>query len=351
MIHRLVFLAATFFFVGCFNGGNQYRYNREPAPGSALYTPADPPPELAECAPDADAWDEARRLYEDTEWSIHELITCGQVQVRLAQSLLAIVLASNEEIFRQDTFERVSEYANQFGLDLEAPFERAEEGRWSMPIPSASSDSQFWVQFFEPGSDEPILADPFDLDSYLTGVRVETTLTLDEMLDDLWTRNEFSFYWETEGPLVSLLNGGEPVANPFIVNVSIVDIASLVYPGIAEEGEDFGPLVSLVDAEMMSCVDLSDDRNGSQIEYRADGRRDTVGNIAGDGSVSFDVNRITATDGTYVLVGDASNLRFLGRKNLAGEIFYDLTGRDVSLQVVSDFEDGNAWPITRWMCL
>ena len=350
MTYRLLFLATALFFVGCLNDGYQYQYNREPTPGSVLHTPSDPPAALAECAPDGSTWDQVRRLYEDTEWSIHELITCGQVQVRLAKSLLAIVLASNEEIFRRDTFERVSEYADTFGLDLEAPFDRAEDGRWTMPIPSASLGSRFWVRFFEPDSGEPILADPFDLDSYLTGVRVETTLTLDEMLDDLWARNAFFFFWETEGPLVELLNYGEPVTNPFVVNVSIVDIASLVYPSLSDEEADFGPLASLVDAEMISCVDLSDDRGGSHIEYRADGRRDTVGEIAGAGSVSFDIDRIIATDGTHDLVGDARNLRFLGVKNLAGEIRYDLSGPDVDLDVVSDFGDGNAWPITRWMC-
>ena len=351
MTFRLVlFTTALFGFAGCFGDSPQYRYDRDPRPGSALYTPPDPPPSLAECAPDGATWDEVRNLYENTEWSIHELITCGRVQVRLTQSLLAIVLASNEEIFRGDTFERVSEYANTFGVDLEAPFDRDEDGRWSMPMPAAAPGSVFWVQFFEPGKTDPILADPFDLDSYLTGVHVETTRTLDEMLSDLWERNVFSFYWETEGPLASLLNGGEPVSNPFEVEVSIADIASLVYPSLVDADADFGPLASLVDAEMISCVELSDDRGGSHVEYRADGRRGSIGEIAGAGSVSFDIDEIRATDGAYELVGDAKDLRFLGVKNLAGEIFYRLRGPNLDLEVVSDFGDGNEWPVTTWIC-
>jgi len=340
--------------IGCFSDWNHNPNNTGFSPsvggGSALWTPPDPPPSLDECSPSDDAWNDITRLYVDTEWSIHELITCGQVQVRLAQSMLAIVLASNEDLFRGDTFERVAQYAASFGLDLESPFEQAENGRWSMPIDGADPTSRFWVQFFRPGSEEPILDDPFRLDSYLQGVHVETELTLDEMLDDIERRNTFWFFWQEEGPLIDLLNDGEPLARIFKVEVSIADIAALVYPFFDNSGAEYGPLVSLVDAEMISCVELRDTRDRTVVEYRADGRRDTIAAIAGDGKVAFDVDAIDATDGTYTMHGDATDLRFLDVKSLAGEIFYEITGPDLSIEVVSDFGSGNPWPVTRWAC-
>ena len=160
--------------------------------------------------------------------------------------------------------------------------------------------------------------------------------------------------WSFEDELDSLTQPHTVAARtpaPGISTNSIVDIASLVYPELAEEGADFGPLASLVDAEMSSCVELSDTKGNTHIEYRADGLRDTVAKIAGEGSVAFDAEQIIATDGTYQLVGDAESLRFLGTKNLAGTIVYELVGPEVALEVVSDFGEGNAWPTTHWMCL
>ncbi len=355
MLLRFLFL---FMFIlssfGCLSDWSRNPDNNGFSPsggaGSALWTPPDPPPSLDECLPSDDAWDDITRLYLDTEYSIHELITCGQVQVRLTQSMLAIVLASNQDLFRGDTFERVAQYAATFGLDLKSPFKQAENGRWSMPIDGADPSSRFWVQFFRPGSDAPILDDPFRLDSYLQGVHVETELTLDEMLEDIGRRNTFWFFWQEEGPLIDLLNDGEPLARIFTVQVSIADIAALVYPFFDNAGAEYGPLVSLVDAEMISCVELRDTRAGTVVEYRADGRRDTIAAIAGDGEVAFDVDAIDATDGTYAMHGDATDLRFLDVKSLAGEIFYEITGPDLAIDVVSDFGSGNPWPTTHWAC-
>lgn len=336
--------------IGCSSEIDPPRSTRPSAPGSALYTPPNPPSSLSECTPSGAAWSDIRRLYLTTEESIHELITCGRVQVRLASSMLAIVLASNEELFRGDAFERVSEYANFFGLDLQTPFDRAEGGQWSMPIAGADPTSRFWVQFFRPGSTAPILEDPFRLDSYLRDVHVETSMTLDEMLDDLHRRNTFYFTYREPGPLVDLLNGGEPLARVFEVEVSIADIASLVFPLLQTEGADFGPLLSLVDAEMISCVELTDTSGNTLVEYRADGRRDTIASIAGAGEIGFDIDAIVATDGRYTLLGDASDLRFLGVKNLAGEIMYEVSGNDLWLEVTSAFGTGQEWPITFWDC-
>lgn len=336
--------------IGCGPAPDLSRSPRPPSPGSALYTPPVPPPSLDECAPSGAAWDDVRRLYLTAEQSIHELITCGRVQVRLASSMLAIVLASNQALFRGDTFERVSEFAALVGVDLETPFARAEEGRWQMPIAGADATSRFWVQFFRPGSSEPILEDPFRLESYLVGVEVETSLTLDEMLRDFERRNTFYFTYREPGPLVDLLNGGEPLGLDFTVEVSIADIASLVLPWVSTEGADFGPLLSLVEAEMISCVELSDTSGNTVVEYRADGRRDTIASIAGVGEIGFDIDAVVATDGRYTLLGDAADLRFLGVKNLAGEIVYEVSGDDVWLEVTSDFGAGQEWPITFWDC-
>lgn len=180
MTLRLIALAALICLLlmsqGCGEPSFSPSQNRpsEPVPGSTLYTPAEPPASIEACAPDADTWTNVTRLYLATEESIHELITCGQVQVNTARSLLAIVLASNEELFRGDAFATLTGYAALFDINLATPFAQAEDGRWSMPIAGAGPDSRFWVQFFMPGAVEPILVDPFDLESYLVNVRIET---------------------------------------------------------------------------------------------------------------------------------------------------------------------------------
>ena len=348
LTYLLIFVSIA---IGCSSKVAPLQAPRPSVPGTGLYTPADPPSSVDECSPSSSAWSDIRRLYLTTEESIHELITCGRVQVRLASSMLAIILASNEELFRGDAFERVSEYAGIFGLDLKTPFDKAEDGRWTMPIVGADPSSRFWVQFFRPGSEEPIVEDPFRLESYLRDVHVETTMTLDEMLNDLYRRNTLYFTYREPGPLVDLLNGGEPLAQIFTVEVSIADIASLVIPSLETEGADFGPLLSLVDAEMISCVELSGTTGDTVVEYRADGRRDAIGSVAGTGQIGFDIDAIVATDGRYTLNGDATDLRFLGVKNLAGEIVYDIGVDDFWLQATSDFGTGQEWPVTFWECV
>ena len=353
MTLRLVVLIALILVLeSCSDDDVFVRETLPPTPGTRLITPASPPGNIDACAPTQDEWTEITAVYEATEESIHELITCGQVQVSLSKSLLAIVLASNRDLFRGDAFETLSQYAAAAGVNLATPFSRAEEGRWSMPIQGATPESRFWVQFFRPGSQEPILEDPFDLESYLVNARIEAFFSLDEMLEDLHLRNHFVFYFDEEGPLSDLLNGSQPLPNPFVVTASIADIAGLVLPWLeSPEGEPFfGALESPPDAEMISCVEFSDVRDGVRVDYRADGRRDTVGGIAGKGQVAFDLEQITATDGVYQLLGEASALEYLGVKSLAGLINYEVVGAG-GLTIQSDFGSGNAWPITGFMCV
>ncbi|MGB5810702.1 MAG: hypothetical protein WBG86_09245, partial [Polyangiales bacterium] len=150
-------------------------------------------------------------------------------------------------------------------------------------------------------------------------------------------------------PLAPLLNGGKAIPGAFSVSASLEDIASLVSPTFDSEGADFGALTSLVDAEMISCVDLIDRRARAEVQYRADGRRDTIGNIAGGGDIGFDIDEIHATDGDLELLGEASELRYLGIKALAGEIVYRVSGVD-DLTITSDFGGGSAWPVTSFAC-
>jgi len=356
MAFRLLLLFALILLLqGCgddFVSPSRPPTGQPPTAGLVFGLPASPPEEIQECAPDDDAWLQIMKLYETTETSIHELITCGRVQVTLSKSLLAIVLASNKELFRGDAFETLASYARYAGLELRAPFSRAEEGRWSMPIVGASAGSRFWVQFFAPGSEEPILADPFDLESYLVNPRIEAIYSLGEMLADLELRNHFIFYYDREGPLAGLLNEGQSLPNPFVVTVSIADVAGLVLPGFDSDpdGAFFGALESLTQAEMISCVEFFDDRLGARVEYRADGERDTVGRIAGSGQVGFVVDEISSSDGSYELEGEASRLRYVGDKSLAGTITYEVIGAK-GLTIESDFRSGRAWPIASVMCV
>jgi hypothetical protein len=80
------------------------------------------------------------------------------------------------------------------------------------------------------------------------------------------------------------------------------------------------------------------------------GRRDSVRNVVEAGSLRFDVDSLSSSDGTYRLLGNTTGLAFLGRGQLAGEIGYAATGGGIDVLVTSDFGAGAAYPVPRWEC-
>lgn len=293
-------------------------------------------------------------MYDATEDSVHELVTCGGVQVTLASSLLLIVLSSNRDLFDEASLQQIESYSGALGFTLNVPFEDQGDGTWSMPI-AGSADSDFSVRFREPGSGRLITEDPFTMDSYLTGVTATSELTFEQMRRDMSARTTLTYTWEGEGPLAHLLNDGEPIPNPFTMRLSLQDLLALTggggFFGSGEPfGGDLGPIDSVLDVEMESSVRFRDQRDDTVIEYDVDVEPGTVRTIAASGSLRFDVHQITASAGPLELRGDATALSFVQRGLLAGPIEYSVSGPDVDLRVTSDFEDGLSYPMTSWSC-
>ena len=297
----------------------------------------------AACAPAEPAWSAALSLQETTEGSVHELITCGGLQISLSREIISMLIASNEELLRDEERSLVAEY-------LSNPFTHAEDGSWTMEIPDSPASS-FTLRFYEPNGGRFIGDDVFDLSAYLEGVHVQSTLSFTEMLANPEKKNVFSYTWESEGPLAYLMSDGQPVPPAFDLELSLVDlIGDLGFPVGPRESADLGPFDSVLDVELDSLVDYDDDRGDSTVNYVVATRRDSVRHVAATASLDFDVDSIESTDGALDMAGDGANLRLVSTGTLAGTIVYSITGTDVALVVTSDFGEGVSYPDVAWSC-
>jgi hypothetical protein len=316
----------------------------------AYQVPDEPP---AGCDIGGSKWDRMTDLYVATEQSVHELITCGQAQVGVAKSLLAMLVASNRELFRGDAFETLAAQAAAFGLFLDMPLDPKGNGRWAMPIPTAGEGSEFSITMYEPGSETPTPHNPFAIDSYVQVTFADNDHSVQAMLDDFGLQNTLYFHWDGEGPLAHLIRDeAGDIPNPIVVRFSIDDMLALIWPGYPSgtEPPDFGPLDTILDLEMTSCVELQDTRGGATVQYHVDGRRGTVRDISTSSEVAFVVRGIDATDGTMRLESTAADLRYAGFGSLAGTIDYWIGDDHTGVLAVSDFGSGRAYPEGHWSC-
>lgn len=305
---------------------------------------------VADCHSDRRSFEAAAHVYSEARHSVHELITCGGMQVDLAFKLRLLLIASNSEHFDEDTYEDLQELAETLGVSLDIAFEQELDGSWQMDIPSSGS-SAFALRFHEGDDDDTLLENPFEISSYLVGVHAESELTFEEMAEDPQLQNTFTYYFEELGPLGHLLNDGHPLESPFEIRLSLVE---LLFGGSSlwsdsPSSTDYGPFNSVLELEMSSQVVMDDPRVDVTVSYDVLTERDTVRDIAASSRLDFDVQALQATDGEYRVQGDASELRYV-QGGLAGRIEYAVEGPDVELHVTSDFGEGAAYPEPRWRC-
>jgi hypothetical protein len=318
-------------------------------PGSS--EPAGPeyvlPP--SRCMPEASIWAQVRLLHDDNELSTHELIKCGGLQTSMSRTFLIVLIASNESLFDSDAYAKLVEFAGGFNIDLEVPFDQEPDGRWSTLL-NSWSDSKFYVSFRDPASDAVITQDPFVIDSYLTGVTADPTLTIDEMKANLGVRNHISFSWQGAGPLAHILAYGEPVPNPFAIQVSFADLAEMVWGFDLSSGSpNYGPLEAIRDLRAESEIVLRDQRGATTIDYNISGTLSPLRSIARSG-VEFDVRHIHAQNGAYHMEGTATDLRYEPSSgNLAGRLQYRVTGPGVNLRVTDTYLRGGTNVV--WSCV
>ena len=291
-------------------------------------------------------------LYETTEASVHELVTCGGAQLNLANKLILMMLASNEAFLEPDTRQALDSFSWLTGGDPE--FTHHPDGRWEMFIPSGT-DSWFSVFMYEPGDDKPLLLDPFKLDSWLVGAAVTSERTLGELMGDPNSPETFTWTYEELGPLGKLLDfgeAGEPDDHTFTVTLSVMDLLIMGTGGLSSLSAselDLGPFVGVMDLSLDSEVQFVDQRSGSEVQYQAAGLRDSLHGLSSGQRVDFGVTGLSATHGASGLKGTTESLAVVQRGGLSGKIRYDVEGVE-GLQVISDFGDGRAYPTTSWVC-
>lgn len=288
---------------------------------------------------------ELQSLYDETEQSIHELITCGGLQMKVAQSMKLMIFASNEGLVSPSARDGVRNMAEMAGLTLDNPFTDAGDGTWSMGgIDSrGSSDSTFVLRFFDPATGDLIRVDPFRLDSYLVGVTATSSRTWEQMQADPTAKTTFTFQWTKEGPLARLLASGGTIPNPIRLELSLYELGGALF-GLSEP--DYGAFGSVQEILMDSKVHLVDRRGGIDITYDVSGAQDTVRSLVELSAIHLHVDSLVSTDGTIHLSGRSENLAF-ARGSLSGKLQYSLSG---GIVVTSDFGDGSSYPDSRWAC-
>jgi hypothetical protein len=295
------------------------------------------------CRPTAAA--ELDDLYDLTEASVHELITCGGIQMQVAMSMKLMILTSNEELISASARADLRTMASAVGLTVDNPFQQAEDGAWTMDTGRAGST--FSLAFTDPDSGARVFANPFALESYLLGVTATSSRTWSEMKADPTARTRFTYDWTETGPLAHLLADGGPIPNPIVLELSLVELGGGVL-GFSEV--DYGPFASTQNLLVESSIHMVDERGGASIAYDVRGRQSTVRQLVESRSLGFDIDSLVSTTGKLALHGDTHGLAYVGRGTLAGEIHYRATGTETSVRVISDFGGGMAYPTPRWEC-
>ena len=266
--------------------------------------------------------------------------------MRLALSMKLMIFTSNEQLVSASARADIEHLVSSTGMSLENPFTQDASGSWVMNT-SGSAGSNFSLDFVDPTTSAAVTPNPFELDSYLVGVTATSSQTWDQMKANPTSRTTFTYDWTEPGPLSHLLADGGQIPNPIVLEMSLVDLGSAA---LGLTAADYGPFESVQNMQMESKVHMLDDRAVAQITYDVTGRLDSVKNVVEAGSLRFDVDSLSATDGTYQLRANTSGLAYLGRGELAGELSYSVTGNGVSVTVTSDFGAGAAYPVPRWEC-
>jgi len=278
-------------------------------------------------------------LYASTDESVHELITCGGLQIRIAGDIVLMLIASNEDLFKK------SERAYIEDLMLN-PFTQTDDGHWTMEL-ADTPGSTFTLAFYDPDSGERIEENVFDLDSYLAGVHIQSDVGFDQMVLHPDEKHAFVFRWDSVGPLGHLLNDGKPLPDGFTLQLSFSDFLN-------RSAANFGPFASVFSVEMDSVVDYIDRRSDADVTYRVKTERDDMRHIASSESLAFDVEHLSSQAASLKLDGDTSDLTFVHLGELAGGIDYTVSGsvggKAVKMKVRSEFGEGAAYPETEWSC-
>ena len=283
--------------------------------------------------------------------SIHELIACGGAQVALARTLFLAVFAGNEAIFQYDpaTLQEVAAQLGGFASAGQLPFDELGSGLWRMKNTAGTSAGVAFDVRLHDVAGEPVLANPFLLESYLQGVKVSYSMTFVQMKAAPQTPNTFVISWEKLGKLGVILGGARgEVPNPIVLKISAMEFLA------AADGSGsaalFGPFANLLDLGLSSRVELVQNRLEGQVRYDMQAPRQALRVAALSSVVDFQVVGLAVTGQGRALRSDGAGKLSYGAYGLVGSL--TLTGQrqdggDVQAQLSYD---NSKYATTSWQC-
>lgn len=307
--------------------------------------PADDRGPPVRCVPSAA---DARRmtgLLAATDTSVHEIVVCGGAQMRLVESLLPLIFTSNARFFSGETLAAL-------GLDRTADADRVGDfravpgGAWRVQM-GTGDESHYDVVFHRAGTEDALRTSVFDLESYLEGARVETSMSFQEMMDAPERPNTYTLTWKRLGPLADVLfPAGAPWARRVVLSLSLDDLILMYFGG---EARGLGPFHNLADLAVDARAQVLDVRGRATVRYLALAERVRLGDLLSNGRIGFRFTELSATEGRTTLTGEAGAVTYV-EGGLAGVLRMTLRNSSGTAVAIGDFAEGNAYPEWTWAC-
>ena len=232
--------------------------------------------------------------------SVHELVACGGITVRvvgvLVQGVIEMIVDNDDDITPD-------------GLVFEG------EGTYRSVASDPNQDTNMLLKFYDKSSGEalPIPDDVFLASTYLVGARAETVLEVDED-NPLNSTAYLEIEFDAVGPQVELLGFGPEPPNPIRIESSELDELSL----------------DLDDVVLATAVSVVDERRDATVIYDVETGPDQVLDIFDGSRLDYRILDVSGTNEVQgqdlTLAENGWQIEFGGGNTLIGSIEFSVQG-------------------------
>jgi hypothetical protein len=232
--------------------------------------------------------------------SVHELVACGGLSVRVVAALVRGViemLAQNDDDITPD------------GLVFEG------NGSYRTGASDANQETDMLLRFSDTSSGQPVPIpdDVFLASTYLVGARAETVLVVDEN-NPLNSTAMLEIEFDAVGPQVELLGFGAEPESPIRIESSELDEVGLELDDVVLETE----------------VSVVDDRGDSSVSYDVATGPDPVLDIFDSTRLDYRIIDVSGANTTasqeLTLAENGWQIEFAGGNQLVGSIDFSVKG-------------------------